>query len=81
MITTTTAVKPGVRAIRWSFKFVARKRGPKGRAEDPRIKKLEREIATLRRRNQRVEALLEIQKKASELLGIPQNATEFDEND
>jgi len=61
--------------------LVARRRGPKGRAEDPRIKKLEREIATLRRRNQRVEALLEIQKKASELLGIPLSPLEPDEND
>ena len=61
--------------------LVARKRGPKGRVEDPRIKKLEREIAKLRRRNQRVEALLEIQKKASELLGIPLSPLEPDEND
>lgn len=54
--------------------LTARKRGPKATPKDPRITHLEREIARLRRRNQQVETLLEIQKKASELLGIPLNA-------
>jgi transposase len=61
--------------------LVARKRGPKAKVDDPRIKQLEREIAKLRRRNQRVELMLAIQKKASELLGIPLNPHEPDEND
>ena len=61
--------------------LAARKRGPKGRVEDPRIKQLERENAKLKRRNQRLEALVEIQKKASELLGIPLNPHDPDEND
>lgn len=61
--------------------LASRKRGPKARAEDPRVKKLEREIAQLRRRNQRLEALVDIQKKASELLGIPLSPLEPDEND
>lgn len=61
--------------------LAARKRGPKGRAEDPRIKQLEREVARLQRRNQRVEAMLEIQKKASEMLGIPLSRLDDDEND
>jgi len=61
--------------------LAARKRGPKRRAEDPRIKQLERENARLRRRNQRVEAMLEIQKKASEILGIPLRSLDDDEND
>jgi transposase-like protein len=59
----------------------ARRRGPKARAQDPRVKQLERENARLRRRLQRVEAMLEIQKKASELLGIPLNPHDSDEND
>ena len=59
----------------------ARKRGPKRRAVDPRLKQLERENAQLRRRLQRVEAMLEIQKKASELLGIPLSPLDDDEND
>ena len=61
--------------------LAARKRGPKAKVVDPRIKQLEREIAKLRRRNARVELMLDIQKKASELLGIPLNSHEPDEND
>ena len=61
--------------------LAARKRGPKGKVEDPRIKQLEREVAKLKRRNQRLEALVEIQKKASELLGIPLSPSDSDESD
>jgi hypothetical protein len=61
--------------------LVARKRGPKPKAVDPKIKQLERENAKLRRRNERVELMLSIQKKASELLGIPLNPHDPDEND
>jgi transposase-like protein len=61
--------------------LAARNRGPKRRAVDPRVKQLERENAQLRRRLQRVEAMLEIQKKASELLGIPLSRLDDDEND
>ena len=61
--------------------LAARKRGPKAKAVDPKIKQLERENAKLRRRNERVELLLSIQKKASELLGIPLNPHDPDEND
>lgn len=59
----------------------ARKRGPKAQAEDPRIQQLERENAQLKRRLQRVELMLEIQKKASELLGIPLKPLDNDEAD
>jgi hypothetical protein len=45
------------------------------------MKQLERENAKLRRRNQRLEALVDIQKKASELLGIPLSPLDDDEND
>jgi transposase-like protein len=61
--------------------LAARKRGPKGRVEDPRIKQLERENAKLKRRNQRLEALVDIQKKACEMLGIPLSPHDSDEND
>jgi transposase-like protein len=56
------------------------KRGRKGKAEDPRIKELEHENARLKRRLARVETMLDIQKKASELLGIPLNPPDNDEN-
>jgi transposase len=61
--------------------LAATKRGPKARMVDPRMKQLERENAKLRRRLQRAEAMLEIQKKASELLGIPLSPLDDDEND
>ena len=54
--------------------LTSRKRGRKAKAEAPRIKELERENARLQRRLARVETMLEIQKKASELLGVPHRA-------
>jgi transposase-like protein len=59
----------------------ARKRGPKPKAVDPRVKQLKRENARLKRRLERVELMLDIQKKASEMLGIPLNRPNKDEND
>ena len=59
----------------------ARKRGPKGKVVDPKVKQLERENARLKRRLERVELMLSIQKKASEMLGIPLNHPDNDEND
>jgi transposase-like protein len=50
-----------------------RKRGPKPKPVDPRDKRiaqLERENRKLNRRAERAEALVEVQKKLSELLGI-----------
>jgi transposase-like protein len=61
--------------------LAARKRGPKPRAEDPRIKKLEREKARLERKLRTAEIIIEYQKKVSELLGIPLKPLEIDEND
>jgi transposase-like protein len=61
--------------------LAARQRGPQARVRDPRVQQLERENAKLRRRLQRVETMLDIQKKASELLGIPLNHPDSDEND
>jgi len=59
----------------------ARKRGPKGRAEDPRLKQQEREIARLQRRLKQAETIIEIQKKVAGILGIPLKSPELDEND
>ena len=50
-----------------------RKRGPEAKPSDPsakRIAELERENRRLRHRAERAEALVEVQKKLSELLGI-----------
>ena len=47
------------------------KRGPKAKPEDPRVKELERENARLKRRLQRAEAMLEIQKKPPSSWGSP----------
>lgn len=49
----------------------SRKRGPKPKAQDPRVKQLERENARLQRRLKRVALLLDIQKKVGAILGIP----------
>ncbi len=49
------------------------RRGPKPKPVDPRDKRiaqLEREVVKLGRRAERAEALVEVQKKLSELLGI-----------
>ena len=51
----------------------ARKRGPEAKLADPsakRIVQLEQENRRLRQRAERAEALVEVQKKLSELLGI-----------
>lgn len=59
----------------------SRKRGPKPKAQDPRLKQLERENARLQRQLKRVELLLDIQKKAGEILGIPMKNLDDVEND
>ena len=45
------------------------------------MKQLEREIAKLQRRNRRLELMVTVQKKVSELLGIPLSPIDDDEND
>jgi transposase-like protein len=59
----------------------AGKRGPKGKVVDPQVKQLKRENARLKRRLDRVELMLDIQKKASEMLGIPLKPHDSDGND
>jgi len=51
--------------------LAAIKRGRKGKAEDPRVKELERENARLKHRLARVETMLEIQKKPPSCWGSP----------
>jgi transposase len=57
-----------------------KKRGPEKRSDerDQRIAELEREVAKLKTRAERAEALVELQKKVSEILGIalPKNEEE-----
>jgi len=59
----------------------ARKRGPKAKAVDPRVKQLERENDRLRQRLEQAETIIAFQKKLSKLLGIPLNHPDKDEND
>jgi transposase-like protein len=59
----------------------ARKRGPKPKEVDPRMKQLERENVRLQRRLKQAETIIEIQKKVAGMLGIPLNAPALDEND
>jgi transposase len=58
-----------------------RKRGPKAKVQDPRVRQLERENARLQRRLKRVALLLDIQKKAGQILGIPLKNLDDVEND
>jgi transposase len=58
-----------------------RKRGPQPKVQDPRVKQLERENARLQRQLKRVALLLDIQKKAGEILGIPLKNLDDVEND
>ena len=58
-----------------------KQRGRKATPVDPRVKKLEQENRRLTRRLQKAEALLDFQKKVSELLHIPLNPMPRDEDD
>lgn len=57
------------------------RRGPKPRVVDPRIHQLEREKARLERRLAQAEAIIDIQKKVSEILGIPLAKIDIEEID
>ncbi len=59
-----------------SLKALTKPRGPRGRGRDPvtvENEQLRKENARLRQRLEQAETILAIQKKASELLGIPLN--------
>jgi transposase-like protein len=59
----------------------ARRRGPKAKAVDPRVKKLELENARLVRKLKKADAIIAFQKKVHELLGIPLKPYESEEDD
>ena len=58
-----------------------RRRGPKPRPGDPRVKQLEAENHRLQRKLQRAETIITLQKKVAEILGIPLNPLDTDEPD
>ena len=61
-----------------------KKRGRKSKLKDERddrIKQLERETRQLKKKLQQAEVIIDFQKKVSELLGIPLQSQENDEND
>jgi transposase-like protein len=58
-----------------------RRRGPKPRVVDPRVKQLEAENRKLQRKLARAETIITLQKKVAEILGIPLNALDSDETD
>src|SRR5712692_8675603 len=59
----------------------ARKRGPKPRPIDPRVKQLEAENARLQRKLQQADTIITVQKKVAEILGIPLRPLVNDETD
>jgi len=69
------------REVRALAGMKARKRGPRRRDEDPRLKQQAREIARLQRQLKQAVTIIEIQKKVAGMLGIPLNAPTLDEND
>ena len=58
-----------------------RRRGPKPRPVDPRVKQLEAENRRLQRKLQRAETIITLQKKVAEILGIPLKPLDTDEAD
>ena len=66
-----------------SLKALSRPRGPKGRGRDEvavENEQLRKEKAKLRRRLEQAQTILEIQKRASEILGIPLNRQPTDDD-
>lgn len=59
----------------------ARKRGPKPKAVDPRVKEQEKQIVRLQRKLKRAEMIIEVQKKVHEILGIPLRTLADEEDD
>lgn len=61
--------------------LLGKKRGRKTSDITPQVKQLQKEKAQLERRLERAEAIIAIQKKVSELLGIPLKGVKDEEND
>jgi transposase-like protein len=58
-----------------------RRRGPKARPVDSRVKQLEAENRRLQRKLQRAETIIALPKKVAEILGIPLKPLDSDESD
>jgi len=58
-----------------------RRPGPTPRPVDPRVTQLEAENARLRRKLQRADTIITLQKKVAEILGIPLRPLDNDETD
>ncbi len=58
-----------------------RRRGPKPRSVDPRMKQLEAENRRLQRKLQRAETIITLPKKVAEILGVPLRPLDDDETD
>jgi transposase-like protein len=61
--------------------LLGKKRGRKASDVTPQVKQLQREKAHLEKRLERAEAIIDIQKKVSELLGIPLKRDKDEEKD
>jgi transposase len=59
----------------------ARKRGPKAKVVDPEVAALTKENARLQRKLTQAEAIIEVQKKIAEILGIHSKPQPDDESD
>jgi transposase-like protein len=57
------------------------RRGPKPKAVDPRVKELEKKNARLEKQLKQAHAIIEVQKKVAEILGIPLKSQPDDENE
>jgi len=57
------------------------RRGPKPKAVDPRVKELEKKNARLEKQLKQAHAIIEVQKKVAEILGIPLKSQPEDENE
>lgn len=63
-----------------ALRELGKKRGRKAKPQNTELARLRRENARLLRENQQLLAINEIQKKVSNLLGIPLNSPDDDEN-
>jgi len=66
-----------------TLEALSKKRGPVKAPSEPtkEMKRLQRENERLRKQLRQAEAIIEVQKKVSEILGIDLNRPESDEND
>ena len=63
-----------------ALRELGKKRGRKAKSRDKEKERLQRRVAQLERENQQLRTISEIQKKVSDLLGIPLNSLDEDGN-